>query len=148
MLNKNSIRFILLLLISVGDAGSKNNNNESLATNHKVKQQINNTAQTPITHSVPMNFAKNDLLYLSELPLEQLLKVKKSIDEIQQVNQRADEHPIGVVEETGTTESSLMESRIINDSNFGNDKRRQNSALPLATNQNLLQQQRQFTMNR
>lgn len=147
MLNKNSIRFIVLLLISVGDAGSKNHN-ESLATNHKVKQQINNTTQTPITHSVPMNFAKNDLLYLSELPLEQLLKVKKSIDEIQQVNHRADEHPIGVVEETGTIESTVMESRIINDSGFGNDKRRQNSAMPMVTNQNLLQQQRQMTMNR
>ena len=147
MLNKNSIRFIVLLLISVGDAGSKNNN-ESLATNHKVKQQINNTIQTPITHSVPMNFAKNDLLYLSELPLEQLLKVKKSIDEIQQVNQRVDEHPIGVVEETGTTESAVMESRIINDSGFGNDKRRQNGALPMVTNQNLQQQQRQLTINR
>ncbi|CAG9805957.1 unnamed protein product [Chironomus riparius] len=147
MLNKNSIRFIVVLLISVGDAGSKNNN-ESLATNHKVKQQINNTTQTPITHSVPMNFAKNDLLYLSELPLEQLLKVKKSIDEIQQVNQRVDEHPIGVVEETGTTESAIMESRIINDSGFGNEKRRQNGALPMAINQNLQQQQRQLTINR
>lgn len=152
--------FTVLLITSVGDAGSKNNNE---SPNQQVQQhKVNNnlTTQSPITtHSVPMNFAKNDLLYLSELPLEQLLKVKKSIDEIQQVSRHADtnddddqHHPIGVVEELKSTEDAVLESRIINDYNLENEKGQLNNPLPLVTNhqqqQQQLQQNTQLPINR
>jgi hypothetical protein len=122
--------------IITADAG----NNESLTTDQSA---INSTtAATKIAaraaeqqhhkpsthhHSEPMNFAKSDLLYLSELPLEQLLKVKKSIDEIQQVSRRAPLHDnqqpdiiseIGVVVEEPARPSvqSTIQSRTMDES--------------------------------
>ena len=59
-------------------------------------------------HNPPhsMNFVPRDLLFLSEMPLEQLLKVKKSIEEIQQANQ---------MEQIHRHDEPALESRIVND---------------------------------
>lgn len=132
---------IFLLIKSLVCEVDNPTNNESLESKQPV---INSTTtQTPITHSVPMNFAKNDLLYLSELPLEQLLKVKKSLEEIQQVNRQGD---IGVVEEnTASAAAAAVESRIINEPNLGHEKAPSNIPLPLVSNSN---NQQQLTINR
>lgn len=88
---------LILTVLKTFTIVAGNNSNESPTTdqpaiNSTIKKTTTVVAQAaeqqPSTHSEPMNFAKNDLLYLSELPLEQLLKVKKSIDEIQQVNRQ------------------------------------------------------------
>jgi hypothetical protein len=101
-------------------------------------------------HSEPLNFAQRDLLFLSEMPLEQLLKVKKSIDEIQQASRQVHhnhnyEPPL---------DTAAMESRIINDEPMRlelDGGRVQSSAMPLInTNQSpqQLQQQPPPTINR
>ncbi|KAG5682508.1 hypothetical protein PVAND_011857 [Polypedilum vanderplanki] len=110
--------------------------NESISTDQKlinsttIAMHANEKQHQKSTHLESMNFIKSDLLYLSELPLEQLLKVKKSIEEIQQVNRQAQPYvndhenqlvnEIGVViEETTPNVSTTIESRTLNEESKG-----------------------------
>lgn len=85
-------------------------------------------------HSLPqsLNFPQRDLLLLSEMPLEQLLKVKKSLDDIQLVSRQVQANHN--YELFNANPGTTLESRIINDDTvkfeLDND-RVQNSAMPL-----------------
>lgn len=94
-----------------------------------------------------LNFAQRDLLFLSEMPLEQLLKVKKSIDEIQQASRQVYENH--KYEPIYSTAGTTLESRIINDEVHHelDSGRVQSSAMPLI-NMNQSPQQQQSTINR
>lgn len=59
-----------------------------------------------------LNFAGNDLLFLSEMPLEQLLKVKKSLGELRQPGEFAAYHGDNELKE------DVLESRMIGVGNF------------------------------
>lgn len=133
------LKFSLIFIIVHVSAG----NNESIVIDHQ--QSIKTSTPLPTTHSEPMNFMKNDLLFLSELPLEQLLKVKKSLNEIQQVNRQSNVgSEIGVVEEEIMPLSSInegIESRTFDDGvnlDVGNRRVLNNPTLQLM-NQNLKQ---------
>lgn len=67
------LRSIVLLLIIVKCLSAS----DEYLSNHNV----NSTA-----FARSLSFAGNELLYLSELPLEQLLKVKKSLGELRQAS--------------------------------------------------------------
>jgi hypothetical protein len=139
---KKKMLKILLLFVAVSKAfaiiaADAGNNNNTSTDRGAVISTAHAAAHRPsTTHSEPMNFAKSDLLYLSELPLEQLLKVKKSIDEIQQVSRRAPPHQhdnvnlyrnndqiiseIGVVvEEPRPSVGTTMQSRAMDESGGG-----------------------------
>jgi hypothetical protein len=105
------LKILMLIFVIVCDgneiAGSNEKSNEiehhassSTSAPTTTPTTTSTTSQPAITHSLPMTFIRNDLLFLSELPLDQLLKVKKSINEIQQVNRFANiGDDVGVVDE-------------------------------------------------
>lgn len=105
-------------------------------------------------HSEPLNFVQRDLLFLSEMPLEQLLKVKKSIDEIQQASRQVYSNHNYEKPPIDTTAGTALESRIINDDPIKHELgggRVQSSAMPLINiNQSPQQHQQQppSTINR
>lgn len=139
-------KFLLLILLIL---------NSSASSERPLNTTINDESLINLTnaHSAApqsLNFEKSNLLFLSEMPLEQLLKVKKSIEEIQQVGglNYNRNHATEIVTTAGTT----LESRIINEepsSNF--ELGHGNSAMPLINiNQQTQQpqQQQQSTLNR
>lgn len=60
------------------------------------------------SYARPLNFAGSDLIYLSELPLEQLLHVKKAINELKQMN-------FPNLQEESIRRHDLLENRMISD---------------------------------
>lgn len=105
----------VLLIVLKCSKGSDDNH-----SNHNV----NST-----TFAKSINFAGNDLLYLSELPLEQLLKVKKSLRELRQTSSPA---YLGDNEFSG----DVLESRMIGGGNFFQQQPKSN-ALPLNADQRI-----------
>lgn len=119
-----------LLLISFISASSVEEK-KSLAKNNASSPLINDqnllvnlTNAHSATPSQSMGFEKSNLLFLSEMPLEQLLKVKKSIEEIQQVGRGSGNTEYSnynkhnqVTENVATTNSdgTTLEGRIINE---------------------------------
>ena len=59
--------------------------NSRINANSNVNDRNENFMKLLENSSQPLNFIANDLIFLSELPLDKLLKVKKSIEEIQRV---------------------------------------------------------------
>jgi len=107
----------LMMLAAAATAASANNS---------IKHSINSTQPQPL------NFMESDLLFLSELPLNELLKVRKSIEEIQQTNAISD----GSLPATkAETVDEQIESRTNDDSNakvtFVDDEKMHTSAQPL-----------------
>lgn len=145
-------KFLLLIcLILNSSASSERPSNISTNNDENLKNLTNAHSAAPQS----LNFEKSNLLFLSEMPLEQLLKVKKSIEEIQQVGGL--NYNRNHASETLTTAGTTLESRIINEepsSNFelGHGKFMKSSAMPLINiNQQTQQpqhQQQQSTLNR
>lgn len=59
--------------------------NSRINANSNVNDRNGNFMKLLENTSQPFNLIANDLIFLSELPLDKLLKVKKSIEEIQRV---------------------------------------------------------------
>lgn len=141
-------KFLLLILLILNSSASSERplNTTSTINDESLINLTNAHSNAPQS----LNFEKSNLLFLSEMPLEQLLKVKKSIEEIQQVGglNYNRNHATEIVTTAGTT----LESRIINEepsSNF--ELGHGNSAMPLINiNQQTQQpqQQQQSTLNR
>lgn len=90
---------IIVLAVSVNFMQISYGNEENLA-NHN----LNSTA-----FSRPMNFLDNDLLFLSELPLEKLLKVRKSLNELKQASFEVNRQ---------NYDDESLQSRMIDERNF------------------------------
>lgn len=134
---------------STNETSGRQNATNTISDNNLANLTNAHSAAPPPPQS--MNSVKNDLLFLSEMPLEQLLKVKKSIEEIQQVGRQMSNHRHNFGAETAvlTTAGTTLESRIINEQpqkfelGSGNDKL-MSSAMPLIN----VNQQKQPTINR
>lgn len=75
------------------------------------------------SYASPLNFAGSDLIYLSELPLEQLLHVKKAINELKQMN-------FPELQEDNDRSHDLLENRMLSDDQmFGSKLRKSAMAL-------------------
>lgn len=142
---------LLIFLILNSSASSERPSNISTNNDENLINLTNAHSAAPQS----LNFEKSNLLFLSEMPLEQLLKVKKSIEEIQQVGGL--NYNRNHATETLTTAGTTLESRIINEepsSNFelGHGKFVKSSAMPLINinqqTQQPQQQQQQSTLNR
>lgn len=71
----------------------------------------------------PLNFAGSDLIYLSELPLEQLLHLKKSINELKQMSSP-------IAQDERDERDDLLENRMLSDDHMFGQKLKK-SALAL-----------------
>jgi hypothetical protein len=127
---KNLLTFVVFALNFAMNGGA---NNEGL---------IDHFSNSSTTHSQPMNFENNNnLLFLAELPLEQLLKVKKSIEELQQLN--------GPENNEIMTETTLESRAIDDDLNLPiAGKISKSDALPLPNHNNNNPQLTQPLINR
>lgn len=142
-------KFVLLIFLILNSTASADEVGSNTSTIND-ETSINSTnAHSGVPQS--LNFEKSNLLFLSEMPLEQLLKVKKSIEEIQQVGLNYNRNHAS---ETVTTAGTTLESRIINEepsSNFElghHGEVVKSSAMPLININQQAQQPQQSTLNR
>lgn len=105
----------VLSLFLVSTASGKNEN----FNNYKINSSL--LART-------VNFGGNDFLYLSELPLEKLLQVKKSLDELKQQTSYSDYRKDSGVEDD-LLESRMMNSDVAYASMFGSEPKKSAMAL-------------------
>lgn len=81
-----------------------------LITSSFIKNSVSHSRDSNTSFDAPDSFMENDLSFLSELPIEKLLKVKKSINELKHAKFKA---------ENGENELfEAKESRMSNDDNL------------------------------
>lgn len=95
---KYLLTVVLIIILNIFQSSVASEKNENL-----INHNINSTSLAR-----PVKFMGNDLLYLSELPLEKLLQVKKSLDILKRTS-------YATYREDNEVEEDLLESRMMSD---------------------------------